>query len=242
MGNLFSSWNIPQPQKFNPQPANKQTTEMKNMPVQRENSAKYTDFEKRMLDMHNKARQENGLEPLVWDKALQQKAQDWNQFMAQEQGGEAICSKMRHPGTGPDASEEEIDKYLPNGNGQNLYQANAVQKIGSEWTPFDSSSPQEAVRKWYDECNIWKMPKEGQSVPDRFMEVGHMTQLLWKDARKVGCSRIGCRDTNRVHGKDVESKGQIITCHYDKGNVASQFQQQIPSVIKCDKENKWVES
>ena len=200
----------------------------------------HSDFEKNMLHMHNVLRQRNGLEPLVWDKALQQKAADWNQFMAQEADGEAICRNMRHPGTGPNGTEEEVGKFLPNGNGQNLYQSNAAKVINGQPVPFDSSSPQEAVRKWYDECSIWKKPEPGQQIPNRFLEVGHMTQLLWKDARKVGCSRIGCRDTNKYRGKSIPSKGSIITCHYDRGNVGGQFQDQIPDDIFCEVPNEWI--
>ena len=197
-------------------------------------------FEQTILDMHNSARKKNGLEPLVWDNALQQRAADWNQFMAKQSEGEAICRNMRHPGTGTDGSEEEIGRFLPNGNGQNLYQSNGVKVINNQYVPFDSSSPEEAVRKWYDECNIWKPPGPGQEVPDRFMEVGHMTQLLWKDARKVGCSQVGCRDTNLVNGKNVNSLGKIITCNYDVGNIAGKFNEQVPSEIVCEPENRWI--
>ena len=84
------------------------------------------DFEKRMLHLHNKARLENGLEPLVWDKALQQKAEDWNMFIAQQNDGKYICRNKRHPGVGLDGSEDEIGKFLPNNNGQNLYQSNST--------------------------------------------------------------------------------------------------------------------
>lgn len=222
-------------------PPTNTTNLLKPMPIGQDNTPKYSNFEEKILAMHNLAREKNGLEPLVWDKALQQRARDWNQFLSQQDGGIAICRNMRHPGTGPDASEEEIGRFLPQGNGQNLYQSNAVQMIDNQWVPFDSSSPQEAVRKWYDECNMWKMPPPGQAVPDKFLEVGHMTQLLWKDTRKVGCSSIQCRDTNRVHGKDVESKGQIITCHYDRGNVAGEFQTQVPNRIFCQAKNEWLE-
>lgn len=209
-------------------------------PISPVSTTKITGFEKKILDYHNKARTENGLEPLVWDKALQQKAADWNLHMQQENQGVAICRDMRHPGTGQNAEPGEVGTYLPSGNGQNLYQANALRFENNQWVPYDSSSPEEAVRKWYDECNMWKMPPEGQDVPDRFMEIGHLTQLLWKDARRVGCSSIQCRDVNLVQGKPMESKGKIINCHYDKGNVAGEFREQVPNNIKCELKNAWV--
>ena len=237
MGHLFTKVIIPESEQigYDKLP--------KGSPIKNEpsgiNQQPTTPFEKTILDLHNKARIKNNLEPLVWDKALQQKAEDWNMFMKQQDN--AVCVKMRHPGTGPDGSEEEVGKFLPNGNGQNLYQSHGAQLQNGEWVPHDTSSPQDAVRQWYDECKIWKSPNPGQQVPDRFLEVGHMTQLLWKDAKKIGCSQIDCTGTQKVGGKNIAAGGKIINCHYDKGNIAGQFQTKVPDGIFCDKTgNHWI--
>lgn len=201
----------------------------------------YSNFEQKMLDLHNTARIKNGLEPLIWDNALQQKASDWNNFLKGDREI-ALCSSMRHPGTGPDGSQEEIGIYLPNGNGQNLYTSHGLRPdSGSNLVAWDTSSPQESVRLWYDECRMWSPPVEGQEVPDKFDEVGHLTQMLWKDASRIGCSFIPCEQDNLTNGSQVRSKGHIINCHYDRGNVSGQFGEQVVPTPFCDSTgNKWI--
>lgn len=202
---------------------------------------KYSNFEQNILNFHNNARRANGLQPLVWDSALQQKAADWNNYIKGE-NELAQCNKMRHPGTGPDGSQEEIGIYLPDGNGQNLYRSHGSRSDGQGgYQPWDPSSPQEAVRKWYDECTMWKSPSEGQDVPERFSEVGHLTQMLWKSATRVGCSYIPCREEVPVNGVLRETGGHIINCHYDRGNVSGQFGTEVPSNPVCDLSgNQWL--
>jgi hypothetical protein len=237
MGNCFANLE-PQPSTQSPQgKGNNDIVPSSWTPT---NKPDTTTFEKRILHLHNVARAKNGLKPLVWNMALQQRAADWNLFMKQKEGENAVCRNMRHPGTGPDGSEEEVGKYLPNSNGQNLYQSNAVKFENNQFVPFDSSSPGDAVRQWYDECRMWEKPAVGQQVPNRFLEIGHMTQILWRDAQQLGCSAIECIDKNIVDGAEVASKGKIITCHYDKGNVAGQFQTQIPDNIFCESPNNWI--
>lgn len=243
MGNLLETQqqthtcdNVVTPQQ--PPQANNEQNYVQN-PQQSQTPHQQSGFEQKILDLHNKVRVKNNLEPLVWNKALQQKAADWNLFMQQQGGGDIVCRKMRHPGTGTDGSEEEIGRFLPNNNGQNLYQSNGAQLVEGQYIPFDSSSPEDAVRQWYDECRIWKKPEIGRDVPERFLEIGHLTQILWRDAKEIGCSAVPCSDTNLAGGKPVQSKGQIITCHYDRGNVSGQFQTQIPDNIYCDNGGNW---
>lgn len=210
---------------------NKTNSKTKNEPIKGEpkpvllnNKSDLSEFENNILNFHNQARQENGLPPLKWDKKLTQYAKDWGEFLKENEN----CS-IRHPIN----SQQEKNKYIPNNIGQNLYVAHGY--------PEDPSSALDAVKKWYDECNIYNPPKKGQSIPDRFMEVGHFTQLMWKDAQKVGCARTDCpkklRDNN---GNFVEGKGSIITCNYDKGNIGTQFNIQVPWPVKCNPNNDWV--
>lgn len=173
-------------------------------------------FESRILDAHNKIRVSNGLNPLVWDKALQQKAGDWGRFCVQQN---KKCSPLRHPGT-DGGSEQELQKYLPNNWGQNLYQSNG--------TGEDTSSPEDAVNDWYAECSLYNPPVEPQSVPDNFMAVGHYTQVMWRDTKKLGCSSVKCTDSQYINGKNVKTKGAMIVCNYDKGNIGGEFSSQVP--------------
>ena len=205
----------------------------------KQTNPKTGDFESRILRMHNNARKINGLQPLVWDNSLQTKAADWLQFLKEKDNGSLTCSSMRHPGTEEDGTEAEVGEFLPGGNGQNLYQASGSSYINYKFTPFDPSSPEDAVQQWYNECSIFneldpETYKGNNTVPDRFMEIGHMTQMLWKNATKIGCSSSGCTDKVKgADGKLRDTMGQIINCHYDKGNVAGQFYDQLPLDIKC---------
>lgn len=197
----------------------------------------YSDFEKNILNMHNIARKENNLPPLEWDAALQQRAGDWAKFLSEEQGGK--CFPMRHPGNDAAGNQDEITKYLPDGNGQNLYQANGSKLIQGVWVPFDPSSPGEAVRRWYNECNVFKPLEPSEQLPSNFLAVGHMTQLLWEDTKKLGCAYTDCTDDAIDTGKHPTS-GKMIVCNYDKGNVRGQFQKELPPSIKCEKDNVWI--
>lgn len=193
-------------------------------------------FESKMLELHNVVREKNGLQKFTWDPALQQRAAEWGK---QLQSGK--CSEYRHPGTGENGTQAEIDKYLPDGNGQNLYQGSGVKVVNGVYTPYDNTSGSQAVRKWYNECNIWKKPLPDQEIPDRFMEVGHMTQLLWRDASKVGCSKVDCTDKLRnQNGVYVPTKGSIIVCNYDKGNIGGEFLNEVPDSIYCLQDNTWI--
>ena len=161
---------------------------------------KMSDFEEQILKLHNISRQTNGLEPLFWDKDLQQKAEDWGKYLS--------CKVIRHPGTGPDSNKDEINLYVPSGIGQNLFQ-------GSK----RNNPEKDAVNLWYNEYKLYNVNNESNGIPSNFNKVGHMTQLLWKDAKKLGCSFYECPDN------------QIIVCDYDKGNIQGKFRNQVPEKI-----------
>jgi hypothetical protein len=199
-------------------------------------SDKYSNFENDILKFHNTARQTNGLEPLVWDKALQEKADAWAKFLTQENKGR--CTPMRHPGTNG-GTQEELNTYIPGMMGQNLYQANGMKIENGIPTPFDPSSPGDAVQKWYDECNLYKTPAPGATKPDNFLGVGHFTQLMWKDTKKVGCGSINCSES--IPGKG-NSGGKLIVCDYDSGNIGGQFAEKVQSNAKCEKLNTWIQN
>ena len=181
-------------------------------------------FEDNVLRFHNQAREQAGLGPLSWSKKLEQKSRDWGEFLKQKEE----C-KIRHPLN----SDEERKKYVPGTTGQNLYVAHGY--------PNDPSSGLDAVQKWYSECKDYKKPLEGQELPENFMGVGHFTQMMWEDAKEVGCARIDCpKNIKDNRGNVVEAKGSIVVCDYDSGNVGGQFQEKVPDNVKCQGENLWI--
>lgn len=208
-----------------------------------------TDFEKNILIAHNKARTGNGLEPLVWDKKLQMKAQDWVDFMVKEdQNGMCVNKETganRHPGEGVNAKWDERDRFLPNNWGQNIYQSNSIRiEPDGTTTPVDSASPLDAVRKWYSECSDYTNKMDNQGIPigwnNKEKPIGHFTQLMWSDAKKVGCAKIPCKGEFTVAGTPAEGKGHVYVCNYDKGNVAGQFSQKVKWPVKCTPPNNWI--
>lgn len=175
-----------------------------------------SDFKTNVLFYSNEARRMNGLNDLKWNDNLANKAADWNIYLKNQEE----CT-IRHP----TRSLSEKQKYLPGKFGQNLFVSHGF--------PTDPGNAEMAIRSWYDECLEYVPPKAGQDVPSNFSKVGHFTQMVWKDTNEIGCNRIDCpkniRDSNGVL---VPAKGSIITCNYDKGNVAGLFGSHVPK-SKC---------
>jgi len=71
--------------------------------------------------------------------------------------------------------------------------------------------PTSAVDMWYDEIKRYKFPNGGFS-----MTTGHLTQLLWRSTRQVGCGHAQCK------GLD------IYVCEYDPpGNWEGQYRNEV---------------
>lgn len=164
---------------------------------------------KNIYDLHNEARATAGLEPLRESKQLADFAKKWAEHLKHQES----CA-IRHPLN----SEEEKNRYLPGSLGQNIY-------VGHGY-PDDPSSPSNVVSAWYDECKDYKTPTG--DIPGNFEAVGHFTQLMWKDAKEVGCARVECpKPMTASDGTIVDVKGAVIVCNYDKGNVSGQFPTQV---------------
>ena len=188
------------------------------------NQSQTNSFENNVLGFHNILRKENGLQSLEWDNKLAKRALEWGDFLKENEN----CV-IRHPIN----SQKERDTYIPNGNGQNLY--------SSFGFPNNTFNPQIGIQKMYDECNLYQRPEEGQSRPNNFLGVGHFTQLIWKDTKKVGCARIECNQNLRDNNNNiVNGKGGMLVCNYDKGNIDGQFREQVQKDFRCEKENKWI--
>ena len=66
------------------------------------------------------------------------------------------------------------------------------------------------IKKWYDEIFQYQFGDNGKRNKKR--NIGHVTQLLWKDTKELRCGRAA--------GKGEE--GVFIVCHYwPKGNIGS---------------------
>ena len=185
-----------------------------------------TNFKTNILFYSNEARRMNGLNNLTWNDNLAKKAAEWNTYLKNQEN----CT-IRHP----TRSLSEKQKYLPGHFGQNLFVSHGF--------PTDPGNAEMAVQSWYDECLDYVSPPQSgvyprrgppqSGVPSNFSKVGHFTQMVWKDTNEIGCARIDCpkniRDSN---GVIRAAEGSIITCNYDKGNVAGLFGSHVPKA-KC---------
>jgi uncharacterized protein YkwD len=81
----------------------------------------------------------------------------------------------------------------------------------SSWSPPlpAAQAAEDAVERWY---NKELGPYQGLS-PKRFTEeTGHVTQILWKGTRRLGCGFANCNNNG------------VVICRYDPpGNVPDQF-------------------
>jgi hypothetical protein len=138
----------------------------------------------RLLAAHNRERAELGIAPLRWDPALVASAERW--------GGElAELGDIEHEADDPDDPD-------PDPEGENLWMGTR-----SAW------APEEMVGMWIAE--------KAHFVPGRFPEVsrtgsyedvGHYTQLMWRDTGRVGCAVVSNSDDD------------ILVCRYAQaGNV-----------------------
>lgn len=87
------------------------------------------------------------------------------------------------------------------------------------------------------------MPWFGQpDVPDDvFHNVGHLTQLVWKDTTRVGCVSINCGNFMMVGGQ-VSSMNKYTVCNYaPAGNVGGDFARNVAAPISFANTGGWAD-
>ena len=154
-----------------------------------------------VVNRQNCYRKAAGLGELKVDPVLQKRSQAWVDYLAQNES----CT-MRHPGTTGNLSE--CGQYL-NGScqdvisdGQNIAWRQSSQAI-------DMSGPSAfnwAVDGWYDECQGYK-DYGWDKNPGNNPETGHYTQLMWKNATRIGCGAANC-GPNTI----------LVNCNYGADN------------------------
>jgi uncharacterized protein YkwD len=118
-------------------------------------------FSAELLRAHNEERAFQGRQPLVWDTALAADAGKWASNLARR-----------------NAFEHAFDELAKNGQGENLW-------MGTR----GAYQPGEMVSYWTVEA---EQAKSGR-FPDvaksgNWTDVGHFTQMVWPETRKVGCA------------------------------------------------------
>jgi len=117
-----------------------------------------------LINLHNKARSNVGVGPLVWSKSLAGYAQSWADHLAS-----TSCRLEHRPHSGKWKQEY----------GENLF-------MGT--TGYYGAA--DAVRAWESEKSLY----HGESLsPSNWYPSGHYTQLVWKNTSQIGCAKAECR-------------------------------------------------
>lgn len=117
-------------------------------------------FAERLLDAHNEARDDVGVPRLQWSHRLARDARAWAEELARQ-------GRMVH--------QPRADR---NGQGENLWMGYAGY-YGAE-TMVGAFV---AERQHYLNGNFPHVSRTGQ-----WRDVGHYTQVIWRDTREVGCA------------------------------------------------------
>jgi hypothetical protein len=118
------------------------------------------DFQQRILAAHNLERDDVGVQPMRWNASLAADAQQWADHLAQTGRFEHAPENRRAP------------------EGENLW-------AGTK----GYFSPEAMVNAWVREKRYFKPGTfPDNSTTGRVEDVGHFTQLAWRNSREVGCA------------------------------------------------------
>lgn len=125
-------------------------------------------FARQLLEAHNDARDDVGVPPMQWSQRLARQAQDWAEVLASE-------GRMRHT---TQAQRE--------GAGENLWMG-AAGYYGADVM----------VGAFVDERRYFRAGTfPNVSTTGQWRDVGHYTQVIWRDTREVGCAVARGRDND----------------------------------------------
>lgn len=118
------------------------------------------DFDARILGVHNRERAGLGLAPLGWDPGLARSAQAWADHLAATGGFAHAPDNARSP------------------QGENL------------WAGTRGRFPVEAMVDGWAQEKRWFKPGRfpDNSTTGQWADVGHYTQMVWRQTRAVGCA------------------------------------------------------
>ncbi|HYE29022.1 MAG TPA: CAP domain-containing protein [Allosphingosinicella sp.] len=146
-------------------------------------TGRLTSLDQRLLAAHNRERSAAGVPPLAWDPALAAEAAAWGERLA-------AAGAFEH---------DEADAADP--QGENLWAGTR-----GAW------SPEEMVGGWIEEKRHFRPGRfPDNSVTGDFADVGHYTQLMWRETDRVGCALA------------AGTEEEVLVCRYrTAGNVVGE--------------------
>ena len=154
---------------------------------------------KGVIDRQNCYRKAANLGELTNDSALQNRAQEWVDYLKDHEG----CT-MRHP-----ENETERQKYLDDHGGANVDGQNIAWQSGTRPVSMQGASAFDwAADGWYNECDGYKSNGWNKN-PGPNPETGHYTQLMWRNATKIGCGAASCGGNTA-----------LVNCNYGTDNIS----------------------
>ena len=124
-------------------------------------SAPPMSFDQRILAAHNRERLDLGLEPLNWNPALAQSAQQWADHLAS-------TGRFEHAPENRDTPE-----------GENLW-------AGTK----GYFAPEAMVDAWIREKRFFRAGLfPDNSMTGKVEDIGHYTQVVWRATTEVGCAQ-----------------------------------------------------
>lgn len=136
----------------------------------------------KMLVLHNRVRADVGVGPLRWSEDLAHYAQQWADHLAATR-----CGLQHRPRSGKWRGDF----------GENLFMGT----IGYYGIA-------DAVKEWAAEKKLYP----GGPYQASWRGVGHYTQIVWRDTRRVGCATSACKGN------------LVVVCNYDPpGNYIGEY-------------------
>lgn len=124
------------------------------------NSVAASELNQRLLDLHNAARREVGVPPLVWSSALADQARTWGQSLL-------ASERFEH-----DSRRGFMGENLWSGWGHPY----PLERMVADWTDERAAY----VHGIYPDVRR----------PGDVTVVGHYTQMVWRDTTDVGCALV----------------------------------------------------
>jgi Cysteine-rich secretory protein family len=146
-------------------------------------TGRLTSLDSRLLAAHNRERSSAGIAPLAWDPALAAEAARWGKTLA-------AAGAFEHEGGDEDDPE-----------GENLW-------AGTK----GAYAPEEMVEGWIEEKKFFRPGRfPDNSRTGEYEDVGHYTQLMWRDTDRVGCALA------------AGAEEEVLVCRYrTAGNVVGE--------------------